>query len=103
MTQKIAPSTVPAILDDLFAYEKHEMYRGFIVADLHQMFSLFQDPQDWRAPIAVVVPGESVMMTVAAIEFFTATRPRVTLVQNAKTVEYLIESEDYRNGLAGDH
>jgi hypothetical protein len=76
-------------------------YKGYEVETLRAVFSAAHDPKDWRGPIAVSVSGESVMPTVAAIEFFTATTPRVTL--NTATMKYLIESEGYRMGPAGDH
>jgi hypothetical protein len=77
------------------------IHKGFFHKDLEAAFHLVQNPADWRAPIAVWVNGEAVNLTVAAIEFFTATNPRVSL--DAVRMRYLIESEGYRNGPAGDH
>jgi hypothetical protein len=77
------------------------IHKGYFHKDLEAAFSLVQDPKDWRAPIAVWVNGEAVNLTVAAIEFFTATTPTVSL--DPVRMKYLIESEGYRNGPAGDH
>ena len=80
---------------------KIPIHKGFYHKDLEAAFDLVKDPTDWRAPIAVWVNGEAVNLTVAAIEFFTATNPRVSL--DTVRMRYLIESEGYRNGPAGDH
>jgi hypothetical protein len=83
------------------AYEQTAIYKGFKVADLRIAFDKVCDPKDWKGPVAAWVLGEGVLVTVAAIEFFTATNPTVNL--NTETMRYLIESEGYRNGPAGDH
>lgn len=68
---------------------------------LEAIFANIQDPEDWKNPISVSVPGEMVSVAVAAIKFYTATVPTVSL--NVGTMEYLIESVGYRMGPAGDH
>lgn len=74
-------------------------YKGYTSEELHKVFDQICDPEDWRAPIAVWVVGESVKVVVAAIEFMTATNPRVEL--DTCRMRYLITSEGYRNGPAG--
>ena len=83
------------------AWEATTLYKGFTVADLRRVFDAACDPHDWKAPLAVRCSGEIVLATVAALEWFTATAPTVQL--NPQTMEFLIESEGYRNGPAGDH
>jgi len=96
---------VQAILDDLAAemaaMDAKTTYKGYTVADLKHVFDQLCDPKDWKAPITAVVTGEAVLVSVAAIEFYTATIPTVSgPTQNMK---YVIESEGYRQGPAGDH
>ncbi len=74
-------------------------YKGYDIDDLRKVFDLVCDPEDWRAPIAVLVLGEAVLPVVAAIEFHTATNPTVSL--NIDRMQYLITSEGYRNGPTG--
>ena len=96
---------VNAVLEQLAAEmaesDAKTLYKGFTVTDLRTVFDHICDPVDWKGPIAARVQGEAVMMTVVAIEFHTATTPTVTL--NTNTMRYLIESEGYRQGPAGDH
>ena len=74
-------------------------YKNYDLDDLRKVFDIVCDPDDWRAPIAVWVSGEAVLAVVAAIEFMTATHPRVQL--DSERMRYLIKSEGYRNGPAG--
>ncbi len=67
---------------------------------LKEAFDLLADPADWRAPIAVFLPGEHVNLAVEAIKHFTATVPTVML--DLTRMKYLIRSEGYRAGPAGD-
>lgn len=96
---------VQAVLNDLAAesaaHEAAYRYKGYTVADLRVVFDRVCDPVDWKNPITAVTTGEGVMGLVAAIEFFTATTPTVTL--NTTTMRYLVTSEGYRQGPAGDH
>ena len=75
------------------------VYKGYTLAQLRQVFDAIADPADCRAPIAATMPGELVLAACAAIEFFTATTPRVSL--DTRTMTYLAESEGYRAGPAG--
>jgi len=50
---------------------------------------------------SVVTYGEYVPVIVAAIRYFTATEPKIHV--DTRTMKYLVESEGYRNGPAGDH
>ena len=74
-------------------------YKNYDIDDLRKVFDAICDPDDWRAPIAVSVSGEAVLPVVAAIEFYTATNPSVSL--NVERMKYLVTSVGYRNGPAG--
>ena len=83
--------------DDLTVYDNHgHVYR---IDDLQTIFDKAADPDDWKGPISVWCEGEAVFPLIAAIEFYTATVPRVNL--NTDTMRYLVESEGYRDGPAG--
>jgi|TARA_R100000093_G_scaffold68575_1_gene40272 hypothetical protein len=73
----------------------------FSQTDLEAAFEKISDPEDWKGPISATMPGESVTLAVVAIEHFTATIPTVSL--DVRTMRYLVESEGYRMGPAGDH
>lgn len=77
------------------------VYKGFTLDELAVTFMRLHDPKDWRAPIADWVPGELVMVAVAAIEYYAATPVTVTL--NTTTMQYLLTAIGYRQGPAGDH
>lgn len=81
--------------------KKNYLSFGYEVEDLKKVFDACTNPEDWKDPIFVEVPGDLVSITVAAIKFYTATNPRVSL--NPDTMRYLIQSEGYRMGPAGDH
>ena len=74
---------------------------GFTHHALKEAFDRVCDPADWKAPIAAWCAGEAVLLLTEAIEYFTATKPRVSL--DIARMRYLVESEGYRNGPAGDH
>lgn len=94
-----------ATMEETIAYldecETLAMYKGYCVADLHKVFDGVANPTDWKAPIHCVCAGEAVMPIVAAIQYYTATTPKVTL--NMTTMEYYIDAVGYRAGPAGDH
>jgi hypothetical protein len=75
------------------------VFKGYAVDDLKAVFDRICDPKDWRGPIAATMAGELVMAAVAAIEFYTATTPKVEL--DITTMRYLVTSEGYRMGPAG--
>ena len=77
------------------------LYNGYTHTQLKETFDAVCDPQDWKAEIAVAVPGELVNVTVEAIKFFTATVPEVKL--DIANMRYLITSVGYRYGPAGDN
>lgn len=76
-------------------------YEGYAVEDLEKVFAELRNPDDWKAPIFASMPGELVNIAVAAIKFYTATNPSVSL--DVKTMTYYVQSEGYRLGPAGDH
>ena len=69
--------------------------------ELETIFAKVCDPGDWKAPIEVWCRGETVLPICEAIRFFTATEPKVEL--DTTRMRYLITSEGYRAGPAGDH
>ena len=71
------------------------------IDELTEVFNKVCDQTDWKAPIEVFTTGEGVTTIVRAIEFFTATHPKVAL--DVRTMKYIITSEGYRMGPAGDH
>ena len=71
------------------------------IADLETAFRAVCDPDDWKAPIAAWCCGEAVLPICEAIRFYTATDPKVELDTNR--MRYLVNSEGYRAGPAGDH
>jgi hypothetical protein len=73
---------------------------GYRYSELKQAFDHVCNADDWKAPISVWCQGEGVLLVVEAITYFTATAPKVSLDQ--RTMRYLIESEGYRNGPAGE-
>lgn len=77
------------------------MTNQFTQTQLTDAFDKIKDPTDWKNPICARVKGEAVTLVVAAIQHFTATNPTVQLNQN--TMDYIIESEGYRMGPAGDY
>lgn len=77
------------------------LINGFTTDQLKAAFDKVSDPEDWKAEIFASAPGELVTLVVEAIRFYTATEPKVTL--NIRTMEYIISSEGYRAGPAGDN
>jgi hypothetical protein len=94
-------STVPHDAQAAYDMATTGVYKGFTHQALSDAIDRLTDPTDWRGPISTWVPGELVLVAVAAIEFYTATTPTVQL--NTSTMQYLIESVGYRQGPAGDH
>ncbi len=78
-----------------------QMYKGFPLNSIEAAWKQIADPQDWKGPIDIAVPGESVSLAVAAIQFYTATTPTMRLELNS--MQYLLSSPGYRMGPAGDH
>lgn len=74
---------------------------GYSLDDLAAAFETVHDPDDWKNPIDAKVSGQMVDVTVAAIIFYTATVPTVSL--DLDTMKYCVRSIGYRAGPAGDH
>ena len=74
---------------------------NYTLNQLEKAFKAVQNPNDWKAPISAAVKGEAVNLVVEAVKHYTATVPTISLNTNSMT--YLIESEGYRMGPAGDH
>lgn len=80
---------------------RDELYDGYTMDELREAFDAVCDPTDWKGPIAATLPGEAVGLVVAAIKFFTATNPNVG--RGVGPMRYVVTSEGYRAGPAGDH
>jgi hypothetical protein len=94
--------TFEAELDRMNAeLENQIVYQKYTHGELSRAFDAVKNPHDWKAEILASMPGEAVLLVVAAIEFFTATKPTVAL--NMRTMRYQVRSEGYRAGPAGDH
>lgn len=91
----------PVTFEGWLKAKKNSLSFGYDPEDLEKIFKACANPDDWKDAIFVEVSGELVLITVAAIRFYTATDPRVSL--NPDTMRYLIQSEGYRMGPAGDH
>jgi hypothetical protein len=63
-------------------------------------FEAIRNPFDWKAPITAQVNLQDLGVTIAAIEYFTAT-PAYFVSQAGDTVT--IRAAGYRAGPAGDH
>jgi len=86
------------------------VHAGFSRGELKQAFDNVSDPEDWRAEIDAVVLGPQIDVTIAAIDFFTATKPQVSLnIEDDRKTGLLggqgfrVQCEGYRLGPAGDH
>lgn len=101
MASRAATETTKKFLAERQQSERVEVYKNFTEAELKQAFDRVSNPDDWKAEILATCPGELVMLVTAAIEFYTATTPKVEL--NTRTMEYIVSSEGYRAGPAGDH
>lgn len=76
---------------------------NYRVGRLRAIFNAVADPDDWRGPIRALIPASGHGAVDAAVEFFTATRIRVTDGPELGTGRILIEADGYRAGPAGDH
>lgn len=86
------------------AWEYEATDGTFTVADLHKHYDRICNPDDWRAPIDVVVPKAETMITVAAIGFYTGTTCTTNKVDGPEecTGEFWkVTSVGYRNGPCG--
>lgn len=105
MTTTYAGLTIEQIIAQLAAEDaargNEVVHNGYTRNQLKEAFDAVSDPKDWKGPIVATMRGEAVLVVVAAIEFYTATTPRVSL--DTRTMTYVVESEGYRMGPAGDH
>jgi hypothetical protein len=77
----------------------NSLLRGFSDDELTRAFNIVAQPDDWKGHILAFVDPDELAITVFAIEFFTATIPVVSAFGPC----FLIRSEGYRAGPAGDH
>lgn len=83
-------------------------FANYTEPELHAAFDRVADPDDWRAPINAIVPEEELPVTLAAIEFFTATKGKAEpskweVVPPEGEVKKCVRvtAAGYRNGPAG--
>lgn len=79
--------------------EDLEVYGGYSRRELSKAFDKVRNPDDWKAPISAWVPRHDMFVVQAAVEFYTATEPKVTVYPDMVHVQ----SIGYRSGPAGDH
>jgi hypothetical protein len=77
-------------------------FRGHTWAELDAAFKKVKNPDDWKAPICALVSADDLTVVCAAIEFYTATKPKVFVV-DLDCEEFLVTAAGYRLGPAGDH
>lgn len=80
---------------------EEKVFKGYTEAELKAAFEKVCDPHDWKDPIVKRVPTNKMDLTIAAIEFYTATEVKVTALAGRDDVT--VESIGYRAGPAGDH
>lgn len=94
--------------------ETFPVSHGFTLAQLQDAFEKVQNPEDWKVAIKAPVAIADLSVTVAAIEYFTATSCCISKsAQEAMGAGYdasrdpkncyYICTEGYRMGPAGDH
>jgi hypothetical protein len=76
-------------------------FRGYTGATLRAAWDKVKSA-DWRDPVCALVPADILDVVCAAIEFFTATKPAVFVV-DFDCKEFVVVAAGYRNGPAGDH
>lgn len=84
-------------LENELAYETYTIVteQGETIADLRKAFDAVCDNTDWKAPWAAYVPHQLVGITMRAVEFFHADRPRIVGIQPI-TGRVLIEGKGYQ-------
>jgi len=65
---------------------------------LQAAFNTVADPTDWRAPIDAWVEADKYELVAEAVQYFTATEPRLIALQNGWK---RMVATGYRNGPAG--
>jgi hypothetical protein len=75
-------------------YERNTKVGQYTIAQLRQAFDAMTEGQtNWKEAFTVVVKGESVLICVAAIQFFTGDNPKVALDVNR--MNYIISTVGY--------
>jgi hypothetical protein len=82
---------------------KDKLLGGYTEEELRSAFDAVADKEDWRNPIAALVTSDNLQITVYAINFYTANTTSVRRIPNKFKNLFLLESDGYRLGPAGDH
>ena len=78
-------------------------HNGIRVGELRAAYDRIRNPVDWKAPIDAILRLDQVPIAQAAVEFFTATKLRIT-TSYAEPRNYVrVQAIGYRAGPAGDH
>lgn len=85
--------TLPESLDT-----EARTYKGLRIDDLKTAFDAAKDPDDWKAPLSVVVSTAGAELCATAIEFYTATD---VAIEDLGDGYVCLSSVGYRRGPAG--
>ena len=87
------PVTLPAGVDT-----EARTYKDLRIDDLKRAFDAAKDPDDWKAPISVVVSTAGAELCATAIECYTATD---VVIEDLGEGYVCLTSVGYRRGPAG--
>lgn len=91
-------STVDILRNEV---KRGDLMVGFTWEELGAAFSAVRDPADWKKPVDALVKDDNLAVTLLAVEFYTATKPKVLHRHDVETVH--IFADGYRKGPAGDN
>ena len=78
------------------------VFQGFTRTELEGAFDAVKAPGDWKNPISAWVSFSVVLVTFAAITFFTGVAPTIAEVKPTDKICRL-DCVGYRAGPCGDH
>ena len=59
--------------------DNQDTFKGYSQAQLCEAFQTVQPASDWKDPIKAWIPSDRYAVTIAAVQFYTATTPRMFL------------------------
>lgn len=108
-----ADTTIKAFEIEENATDNTPVYAGFTQQQLQDAWDKIRDKEDWKNQVTAPVAIADLSVTVAAVEFFTATRCVISArpsvmgdsydASNDPEGCYYLWAAGYRNGPAGDH
>ena len=83
--------------------DKDEVFLGFTVSDLCNAIDEWADPEDWRAPICILVEDERLRIVEASIVYYTGCEVVSSHVsgQVGKSDTWQVAAAGYRMGPCG--